>query len=84
MLRTQDTPKKEEVNSLPTMPPAAPAPVEDTSIAANGHAPDKTLRVIENHPLAPLAGKYNDEPLWDDFLEAIQEYRQRMNEQDED
>jgi hypothetical protein len=32
-----------------------------------------------NHPLAHLSGKYNEEPLWDEFLAAINEYRQEVN-----
>lgn len=35
------------------------------------------------HPLAHLAGKYNEEPLWDDFLQAMQEVRCQMNAQEE-
>jgi len=32
-----------------------------------------------DHPLAHLSGKYNEEPLWDEFLAAINEYRQEVN-----
>ena len=35
-----------------------------------------------NHPLAPLAGKYNDAPWWDEYLAAIDEYRKEVNESD--
>jgi hypothetical protein len=31
------------------------------------------------HPLAPLAGKYNDAEWWDEYLQAIEEYRQEVN-----
>lgn len=30
----------------------------------------------ENHPLASLFGKYDDEPLWDGFEEAIKKLRE--------
>jgi len=33
-----------------------------------------------NHPLASLAGKYADEPLGDDFMAPIQDYRREQNE----
>jgi hypothetical protein len=32
-----------------------------------------------DHPLAHLSGKYNEEPLWDEFLAAINEYPQEVN-----
>lgn len=41
-------------------------------------------RLFEAHPLAPLSGKYNNEPLWDDFMQAIREYRESLNEQDDE
>lgn len=41
------------------------------------------LEIIDAHPLAPLAGKYYDEPLWDDFMKAIKEYRQEVDEQED-
>lgn len=31
----------------------------------------------ENHPLASLFGKYANEPLWDDFEEALRKNRER-------
>lgn len=35
--------------------------------------------IYENHPLASLFGKYNDEPLWDGFEEAIMRLREEDN-----
>ncbi len=37
---------------------------------------------IDQYPHASLAGKYDDEPLWDDYIAAIQEYRQELNEKE--
>ena len=34
------------------------------------------------HPLAHLAGKYADEPMWDDYMQAIEEYRQSVDTQE--
>lgn len=33
----------------------------------------------ENHPLASVFGAFDDEPLWDDWMRAINEYRQEEN-----
>lgn len=35
------------------------------------------------HPLAPLAGAFDAEPLWDEVLQAMQEYRKELNEQED-
>jgi hypothetical protein len=35
------------------------------------------------HPLAHLIGKYKDEPLWDEWMAAIEEYRQERNAQED-
>lgn len=37
----------------------------------------------ELHPLAGTAGIFKDDPLWDDFLHAMQEARRLEREQDE-
>jgi len=37
-----------------------------------------------DHPLARLSGKYNEEPLWDEFLAAINDYRQEVNARNEE
>lgn len=37
----------------------------------------------EMHPLAGTAGIFKDDPLWDDFLHAMQEARRLEREQDE-
>lgn len=37
----------------------------------------------ELHPLAGTAGIFKDDPLWDDFLRAMQEARRLEREQDE-
>ena len=42
----------------------------------------KEYKIIPGHPLAPLVGKYNNEPLWDDFLAAIQEARREADERE--
>jgi hypothetical protein len=34
------------------------------------------------HPLAPLAGKYNDVSWWDDYLAAIEDYRREVDAKD--
>lgn len=39
--------------------------------------------LLSDHPLAHLSGKYNEEPLWDEFLAAINEYRQEVNARNE-
>ena len=31
------------------------------------------------HPLAPVAGSYDDEPLWQEFIAQIRGYRQELN-----
>ncbi len=52
----------------------------DVSVA-DEHPIEAVLPVPDTHPLAHLAGKYNEEPLWDDFLQAMHEVRCRMNAQ---
>jgi hypothetical protein len=47
---------------------------------SGAHRPE-LASTAEGHPIAALAGKYADEPLWDEFLEAIEEYRRRIDEQ---
>lgn len=55
------------------------------AVTPDAHTPAgiKARGRITNHPLAALAGVFNDEPLWDEFLEATKEYRRRMNERNE-
>lgn len=78
----------EPIVEATTKPQAETAP-DAASVApqpspTNGPVP-KSLNdpIIPNHPLAPLAGKYAHEPLWDDFQEAIREYRQRVNKEEQ-
>jgi hypothetical protein len=43
---------------------------------------DELPQVKQNdHPLASLFGKYKDEPLWDEFMQGIQDYRNRKNQE---
>jgi hypothetical protein len=35
--------------------------------------------LYEHHPLAALFGKYDDEPLWDSFEEAVKRLREEDN-----
>ena len=63
------------------VPASATFPVP-TASAANGHTTEEASRVSNAPSLAHLASKYNEEPVWEDFLEAMQEVRRRMNEQD--
>ena len=39
----------------------------------------KAIESVKQHPLVKLSGKYNDEPFWDDYLAAIDEYREEVN-----
>lgn len=32
----------------------------------------------ENHPLASILGVFDDEPLWDEWMASIAEYRQEV------
>lgn len=36
----------------------------------------------ENHPLAVVFGAFDNEPLWDDWMAAINEYRQQEDERE--
>ena len=69
-------------NDLPSPTPAT-LPAAAATIPANGHLAENVSYPADVHPLAHLAGKYNDEPLWDDFLQAMQEVRRQMNAQEE-
>jgi hypothetical protein len=42
-----------------------------------GHPPTSTAQ----HPLASLAGKYADDPLWDDMQQAMADNRREMDRQ---
>lgn len=71
------------------------APVDNTIVAPpvmTNVDTDKSIATKEtqaasatgvNHPWAHLAGKYDDEPAWDDFIEAIQQYRRSLIEQED-
>lgn len=76
-------PKPQNAVTPEAVPVLPAAPINGHAPEANDHVP-KSLNdpIIPNHPLARLAGKYADEPLWDDFQQAIQEYRQRVNQQE--
>jgi len=55
---------------------------EDTSENTSSTALDAkvTLYTINpNHPLAHLAGVFENEPLWDELMQAIEEYREETN-----
>ena len=38
---------------------------------------------VRDHPLEALIGKYEDEPLWEDLLAAMAQYRREVDEQQE-
>ena len=73
---TQITPKAVGTDAL-TPPILANADV-DASIKIT-ETPEASA-TSANHPLAHLVGIMDDEPLWDDFLAAIQDYRREQNE----
>ena len=56
--------------------------VPEAPIASGGHS-EVVSCTQDAHPLARLAGKYNEEPLWDDFLQSMQDVRRQMNAQEE-
>ena len=62
------------------------SPVQQNQFAVDGKggANLRGLHLCLCLDVAPLAGKFNDEPLWDDYMEAIREYRKRVNEQDDE
>jgi hypothetical protein len=37
------------------------------------------LRIIENHPLVPVFGVFQDDPTWADYMQNIEEYRTQIN-----
>jgi len=44
-----------------------------------GSLPAPDVTPIPNHPLAQLFGSFDDEPLWEDWMKAIGEYREEVN-----
>ena len=57
-------------------------PQEVTVIRTVATASIGALRVFpipDDHPLASVFGAFNDEPLWDDWMRAIREYRDEEN-----
>jgi hypothetical protein len=57
----------------------------------NQHDTDQVLRVVANgtghrllpylgDPMKAIIGKFADDPLWDDFLEAMRENRERESQ----
>ena len=56
-------------------------PIRTTDSIGNGHFVGESV-AVDTHPLAHLAGKYNDEPLWEDFLEAMELVRREMNDEE--
>lgn len=69
---------------------STPATKQDKHCAsANGveiarKAGDPLPDQIPNHPLAPLAGCFENEPLWKDLMEEVQKYRKKMDEIEEE
>ena len=49
------------------------------SASDNGEALTSGAAPMDSRPLAQFAGKYNDEPIWNDFLQAMQETRRKMD-----
>ena len=39
-------------------------------------------QILPNHPLSESSGIFKDEPLWDRFIEGIEEYRSKIDEQE--
>ncbi len=84
----------ETLDAIPVTPLSAAENEQESSSDTAAVSPAPLLRgqqrptpigpPIPNHPLAPLLGSFNDEPLWDEWQEAIRVYRQRMNEQQDD
>ena len=37
------------------------------------------LKIIENHPLVPVFGVFQDDPTWDDFKRSMEEYSQQVD-----
>ena len=54
-----------------------PAPSQPSNGSQPGRMHD--LTPIHNHPLAPLFGSFDDEPLWDEWMDEIRKYREQMN-----
>jgi hypothetical protein len=58
-----------------------PSAYEDTeSIAIDARV--SVYPLGENHPLAVVFGAFDNEPLWDDWMAAINEYRQQEDERE--
>ena len=57
-----------------------PAPKSNGS-SANGQMPDES-QLGENHPLAHLAGRYVNNPYWQDYLVALEVYRREETRKD--
>lgn len=51
-----------------------PARSENTSVDARM----SVYPLGDNHPLASVLGAFDDEPLWDDWMAAIADYRQEV------
>ena len=71
-------------------PKSSPAPLfPPNPISANKEASENGANSVssgtapEAHPLAHLAGKYNDDPIWDNFAQAMQETRRKMDAKEE-
>lgn len=37
------------------------------------------LRIVDNHPLVPVFGVFQDDPTWDRYMQNIEEYRTEIN-----
>jgi hypothetical protein len=36
-------------------------------------------RIVENHPLIPVYGRFRNDPTWDRFMQSIEEYSQEID-----
>ncbi len=59
--------------------PVNQKPEEEGGSTASNTINVNQYTLHENHPLASLFGKYEDEPLWDGFEEAIRRLREEDN-----
>ena len=68
---------------LKTSPPLDGATGDANGPGSPAALPTPGTESTGRHPLAPLADSYADEPLWEEFLAAIREYREEVNRAEE-